>query len=152
VVPEHVLLDFFPYFDKNETRLMRSSCCLCIPLPQSTFECLNQSLWNLVCISCYLSPSQRHIIPPISLCVCMCIHLSLLGNGSVKIPLALLCNSSIKTLPRHEYTCNKEELLDASFSKRSVSHQGKYTISSSENLLFLNMLLHLTWSVKEQAA
>jgi hypothetical protein len=32
-----------------KSRLMRSPCCLCIP--PSTFEWLNQSLLNLVCIS-----------------------------------------------------------------------------------------------------
>jgi hypothetical protein len=31
----------------------------------------------------------------------MCIALSLLGNGSVKIPLSSLGNDSVKTLPRH---------------------------------------------------
>jgi hypothetical protein len=40
----------------------------------------------LVCISWHLSPSQWHIsqIPPISLCVCMCIPLLSLGKGLVK--------------------------------------------------------------------
>jgi hypothetical protein len=44
-----------------------------IPTPL-TFERLNQSLWNLVCTSCHLSPLQRRTteILPISLCVCMC--------------------------------------------------------------------------------
>jgi hypothetical protein len=36
----------------------------------------------------------------ISLCLCMCIPLSLLGNGSVKIPLSLLGKGSVETLPR----------------------------------------------------
>jgi hypothetical protein len=49
----------------------------------------------LVCTSWHLSTSQRRIrvlqIPP-SVCVCMCIPLSLLGRGTVR------------TLPRHEYT------------------------------------------------
>jgi hypothetical protein len=75
---------------KNKIRLMRSRCCLCVclwtPPPLLTFECLNQSLWNLVRTSRHLSPSQRpnQKNPPISLCVCTCIPLSLLGNGSVK--------------------------------------------------------------------
>jgi hypothetical protein len=45
------------------------------PSPPSTFECLNQSLWNLVCVSWHLSPSQRltSYTPAISLCVCLCI-------------------------------------------------------------------------------
>jgi hypothetical protein len=40
---------------------MSSPCCLCacVSPPPSTSECLNQSLWNMGCISWYLSPSQR---------------------------------------------------------------------------------------------
>jgi hypothetical protein len=40
-----------------------------------TFEYLKQSLWNLVCISWHLSPSQLRTswMPPISLCVCICV-------------------------------------------------------------------------------
>jgi hypothetical protein len=36
--------------------------CVCVSVcisPLTTFECLNQSLWNLVCISYHLRPSQR---------------------------------------------------------------------------------------------
>jgi hypothetical protein len=48
---------------KNTSRLIRSPCCLCVcGSLQSSFECLNQSLWNLVYISWNLSPSQRHIL------------------------------------------------------------------------------------------
>jgi hypothetical protein len=75
-------LTYFPYFEGMKVGLWYHHA-VCIP--QLTFECLNQSLWNLVRISWHLSPSQRRTsqIPPISLCVCMCMHLSLLGNGSV---------------------------------------------------------------------
>jgi hypothetical protein len=50
------------------------SACLWITPPVLTFECVNQSLWNLVCISWHLSPSRRRTsqIPPNSLCVCTC--------------------------------------------------------------------------------
>jgi hypothetical protein len=57
--------------------------------------------------------------------------LLLLGNGSVKIPLSLLSNNSAKTLPRQRLGKNStdasntyatiEELLDTSFSMRSMS-------------------------------
>jgi ferredoxin len=34
---------------KNRSRFMRSRCCLCVCISTLlTFECLNQSLWNLV--------------------------------------------------------------------------------------------------------
>jgi hypothetical protein len=80
-------LHFWPTFLilKNKSRLMGSPCCLCVyvSLPlcicdsPTNFECVNQSSWNLVRISWHLSPSQwcTWQIPPISLCVCMCIPL-----------------------------------------------------------------------------
>jgi hypothetical protein len=51
--------------------------CVSVNPPLLTFECLNQSLWNLVytVISWNLSPSERHtlqiLVPPIRLCLCM---------------------------------------------------------------------------------
>jgi hypothetical protein len=56
---------------------MRSHCCSCVCVcvcvsPQLTFERLNPSQ----------QPNLK--IPPISLCVCMYIPISLLGNGSVR--------------------------------------------------------------------
>jgi hypothetical protein len=51
-----------------KSRLMRSPCCLCVCFPQTAFECLNRYLWNLVCMSCQLRPSQGPTlqIPPIT--------------------------------------------------------------------------------------
>jgi hypothetical protein len=79
------ILSLLLLFWKNESRLMPSvSLCVC-ESPLTTSKWLNQSLWNLVCISRHLSPSQRctYYIPPISLCLYM-YTLWLLGNGSVK--------------------------------------------------------------------
>jgi hypothetical protein len=72
------------------------------------------------------------------LCVCLCIPLSLLGNGSAKSPLSLLGNGSVKKpaiVARQRLDENVtavtsthatiEKLLDALFSARSVSYQGK---------------------------
>jgi hypothetical protein len=56
---------------KNESRLMRSLCCVSVNSSLWAFKCLNQSLWNSVCISWHLSQSQR--LAPISLCVRICI-------------------------------------------------------------------------------
>jgi hypothetical protein len=70
-------------------------------------------------------------------CVCECIFLSLLGNGSVKIPLSLLGNDLIKIpivarerlVRRVTAVTNAhariEESLDASFSTWCVSYKGK---------------------------
>jgi hypothetical protein len=78
----------------------------------------------------FINPSRR------SRCLYMYPQ-SLLGNGSVKI-LSLLGNGSVKTLPLQRTHSTIEELLDASFSMRSVSYQGKQTISYSQNFLSYN--------------
>jgi hypothetical protein len=52
-------------------------------------------------------------MPPINLCVCMCIAIYLLVNGS------------IKKLKAETNKHAKLELLDASFCMRSVSYQRK---------------------------
>jgi hypothetical protein len=62
------------FLEKNKSRPMRSPCCLCLYVCESplvNFECLNQSLSNLVRTSRHLSPSQRRTsyIPLISLCL-----------------------------------------------------------------------------------
>jgi hypothetical protein len=45
----------------SKSRLMPSQCCQCVcEATLLTFECLNQSLWNLVCISWHMSPPQWH--------------------------------------------------------------------------------------------
>jgi hypothetical protein len=80
-----------------------------------SYQLLNQILRNFVCTSRHLGPHQRNTseFPLINLCACMCIPLSLLGNGSVK------------TLPRQRRHAMTEELLEASFSLRSMSYQRK---------------------------
>jgi hypothetical protein len=110
-----LFLAYFPYFEKIHKQvhdIALLSVCLWIS-HTLTSECHNHFLWNLVCISWHLTSSQRWIlqIPPMSLCACMCITLSLLGNGSVK------------TLTRQQK--QTDELLDVSFSMWSVSYQTK---------------------------
>jgi hypothetical protein len=53
----------------------------------------------------------------------MCIPLSLLGNGSVK------------TLPRQRRHAMREELLEASFSMRSMLYQRKVAVQIFPELL-----------------
>lgn len=79
---------------------------LCIPLINS--ECLNESLWNFVCTSRNLSPSQRQITP-IIVYVYVCV--SLLGRNLEK------------TFLRQRIHAITEELFDASFSMQSFSYQ-----------------------------
>jgi hypothetical protein len=61
-----LFLSLLSLFWKNKSRHMRSLRCLCVSLcfcvcvsPLLTFECLNQSLWNMVSILWHLSPSKR---------------------------------------------------------------------------------------------
>jgi hypothetical protein len=73
--------------------------CLCSP-PPSTFEWLNQSSWNLACTvmapvpiltSYFINPSRQFVSVSLQ---------SLLSNGWVEIPLTLVGNGSVRTLPR----------------------------------------------------
>jgi hypothetical protein len=54
---------YFAYFEKNESTVMGSPCCVSVnpsPTPHpSSFQCLNQSLWNSVCMSWHVSPSPH---------------------------------------------------------------------------------------------
>jgi hypothetical protein len=63
-------------FWKTKSMVMRSRCSLHVSLP-STFECLNQSLWNSIVILAHLNGELNKSLP--SVCV------SLLGNGLVNM-------------------------------------------------------------------
>jgi hypothetical protein len=93
---------------------------VCLP-PLSTFECQNQSLWNLVCISWHLSPSQRHTFfnPYQS----VCLHMYPLA-----VPRQRLGKHFTEVTNTH---ATIKEVLDLSFSMRSVSYKGKYAIINS---------------------
>jgi hypothetical protein len=54
-----ILFSLLSLFWRNGSRCMRSPCCLCVCIPLTAFECLHQSMWNLVCIWWHLSPSER---------------------------------------------------------------------------------------------
>jgi hypothetical protein len=73
------------------------------------FECLNQSLSNLVCIAWHLSPSQWYTswISPIGMCIPSVVARQWLG---IYVPVAT-------------NTWTKEELLDTLLSAQSVSYQ-----------------------------
>jgi hypothetical protein len=44
--------NYLTFFERKQSRLMPFPCCLCVSVsPISTFEYLNQSLLNLICIS-----------------------------------------------------------------------------------------------------
>jgi hypothetical protein len=77
-IKRSIIIVFSLFWKMNVGLCNLHAVCLCSPL--STFVWLNQSSWNLVCISKHLSPSQSLQ----SVCVYKRILLSLLGNGSVK--------------------------------------------------------------------
>jgi hypothetical protein len=109
---------------------MRSPCCLyvcvfvsaCLWIPDSTFECLNQSLQNFVCISWHLSPSQwLHKSLP-SVCVSVCVSL-----------LSLL----VKTLPQQEYTHNSRTVGHVFFAVHMVSKEGMWSVFVGTSCSFI---------------
>jgi hypothetical protein len=87
---------------------MTSRCSLCVCVlcvsaypPLLTFEALTNLSENWYVYHgtwAHLNGLIKKSLP--SVCVYMCITLSLLGNGSVKVPLPLLGNGSVETLPR----------------------------------------------------
>jgi hypothetical protein len=91
--------------------------CLCI----LSFKLLNAwtnlyETWNVYHSTWALLNGRIKKIPPISLCLCMCILLSFLGNGSVKKPIdprQRLGRNFTALLNTH---ATIEELLEASFS------------------------------------
>jgi hypothetical protein len=101
-----IFLAYFPYFEKVKVELCDlHSVCVFVYSPVSAFECLNQSLWNLVCITWHLRHVQWRTlyIPPILLCVCMCVS---------PIVVRQLLGIDVPTATNAR---NKEQLLDASY-------------------------------------
>jgi hypothetical protein len=58
---------YFAFCERNKIRLMQSPSCrcvcvfktVCLRIPQTNSECLNQCSWKLLCIARRLSKSQR---------------------------------------------------------------------------------------------
>jgi hypothetical protein len=101
-------------------------CVSVYPPPQITFECLNQSLWNLVCISWQLSPSQRRTskIPFINQCVCVTLLL-LQSYGSVKcIPDFGARERLGKHVPAAMNTRKNRRIVGRVIFMRSISYPG----------------------------
>jgi hypothetical protein len=113
---------------------MRSPCCLCVCVsPLSTFEWLNQSLWNLVCISWHLSQSQRDtFINPSHQSVCLYMYPPIVARLRLGKNFTTATNTQAKI----------EELLVASFSMPSVSYQTKEGDCSSQNFLLYILTFH----------
>jgi hypothetical protein len=89
-------------------------CVSMNPPSPLTFECLNQSLWNVICISWHLSPFQRctSLIPPFSLCVICVSPLLLLGKGSIQCTLPLIARQLLgKHVPTATNIWNNRNIL-----------------------------------------
>jgi hypothetical protein len=94
---------------KNKSSLMKSSCYLCVCLypPLLTFECINQSLWNLVYHSTWA-------------------HLnSILHKSLPSVCVSSLSKGLVNPFPQQWIHATTEELLDMSFSIWPVSYQRK---------------------------
>jgi hypothetical protein len=107
----------------SKSRLMRSLACLCVCVsPLSTVECLNQYLWNLVCISWKLSSSQQRTV---CLSVCLYVYPSYLCKATAQLNASLISvlgNGSVNMFPRQRIHVTVE-MLDVSFAARSMSYQ-----------------------------
>jgi hypothetical protein len=108
------LFSLLSLFWKNKSRRMRSPCCLCVCvsspincwMPETIFVKLGmyimapEPIWTAF----FINPSHQS--------VCLYVY-----------PLSLLGDGSVRTLPRQRTQAAIEELLDMSFSMRSVSYQ-----------------------------
>jgi hypothetical protein len=113
------------------------SVCLWIPFP-STSECLNQSVWNLVCTVHHgawghLNGVLHKFLPSVCVSVCLSFTVARKRLGE-NVTAVMNTNSTI------------EELFDASFYMRSVSHQMKVSDSLFPEffvLHFVDILVNL---------
>jgi hypothetical protein len=89
--------------------------CMCVCPPLSTFKCLNQSLWSLVCTSWHMSHFSSVLYKSLlSACVSVCVsHIVATQRLSEKFTAVTNTHATI------------EDLLDVSSYMRSVSYQGK---------------------------
>jgi hypothetical protein len=119
---------YFSYFENNKSRLMRSPCCLCTPL-SLTVKFLNQSLWNSVCLSWHLRPTQWSTSwnPPVY-------HLL--------VPRQRLGKNVTAATNTHATT---EELLDQLFYMRFASYQRKV----GDYVLPQLLVTYIFYSVKQ---
>jgi hypothetical protein len=95
--------------DCTETLIMRWPHCLWPPPPPNNFWIPTPIIMKIG-----MAPqpiSTEYFINPSHQSMCLCFPLSLLGNGSVNM------------FPRQRIHVTIEELFDASFSIRPVSHQ-----------------------------
>jgi hypothetical protein len=107
---------------------MTSRCyqCVCVSA-LSPLESLNQSVWNLICVSRYMVPSKRRIsyIHLIGLCACMCVPLSFIGKDSMKNVTA-----------QRKHMQQKNICWTSHFGCGPCSTKGNYANSSAEDPLF----------------
>jgi hypothetical protein len=86
------ILAYFPYFKEMEVRLYEHhAVCVTVYPPPSTFECLTQSLRNLIRISWHLSLSHK------SVCLHVYPHIVARQRLSKYCDEPLLCNGRFST-------------------------------------------------------
>jgi hypothetical protein len=128
VFPRTPYLAYSPYFEKKK------NMCVCVSpidfwIPKRIFIKLRMYIMasDPVSVAHFTNPSHQ----PVSVCVSPIVARQRLGKH---VTAATNTHATI------------EEMLDASFSIRSVSYQGKYAISSSQNFLFVGYVTMLSAS------
>jgi hypothetical protein len=120
---------------------MRSPCCLCVSL--INFWRVNQSLWHLS-----ISQWRNLEIPPISLCVHICIPLSLLGNGSIKtLPPRRIHTKEDKNYLTRRFVCGPCLVRESKWLILPIACRYCILSSLTSRLTMLNALV-LTWLAK----
>jgi hypothetical protein len=96
----------------NKSRLMRSPSCLCLHVyhpPTTTFEFLNQSLWNLAHVLWHLSPSQGRPSQ-----ICPLSNTNPAASHKASSPTAILtfsrCTLFSLTRPQKQFYCFKKKV------------------------------------------
>jgi hypothetical protein len=103
-VPSHprkpvilIIISLLSLFWRNESRFMRSPCCLCVCESRlSPFECLTQSLWNLVfhVTWVHLSGVLYKSLSPVCVAACASPHIVTRQRLGRHVPLAAnRCNN-----------------------------------------------------------
>jgi hypothetical protein len=121
--PEYVF-SILSLFRKNKSRTMRLPRCLCAyELPPINFWMLKPIF---IKIGMYIMPpepiSTACSINPYHQSVCLCVYSPIVARQSISKKVTEATNTHPAI----------EELLDASFSMRSVSYQGKQAIRSQK--------------------
>jgi hypothetical protein len=140
-------LVYFPYFEKNESRLVRSPCCLCV-CQSPPYKLLNAwtnlyETWYVYYgtwthLNCILHKSFPSVSVPLYVSV-----FSLLGKGSVKCMPPFV---SRELLGKHVATAKKMCWKRRFYAVRVVLKQSRWSILPRTSRFLISKLAQL-WSI-----